>query len=81
MIKSVIVALSLITGMLIYNIANAQQSKSPEFIIKVDAQQLEIIGKGLGKLPFDDVAPLIQALRQQVIEQQNPKPIPLEPKK
>lgn len=65
-----VLALSLIVGP-----AFAQQPAAPiaapvEFVLKVTPPELDIIGKGVGKLPFEEAAPLIQKLRQQVVEQQ-----------
>lgn len=45
----------------------------PEYILKVKPEDVDKIGKGLGFLPFNDVAPLMQALREQVVQQQQPK--------
>lgn len=50
----------------------AQGQQPSEFTIKIAPAELDLIGKGLGKLPFEDVAPLIQKLRQQVMDQQKP---------
>lgn len=55
-----------------------------EINLKVTNPELGLIGKGLGTLPFNDVAPLMQKLQTQVIEQQKkdePKPVDKEPKK
>lgn len=41
-----------------------------EITLKVTNEDVNMIGKGLGKLPFDDVASLIQKLRNQIVEQQ-----------
>lgn len=54
------------------------QAQTQDFNIKVNQVQLEMIGRGLGKLPFDEVAPLIQNLREQVMQQQI-KPLPTNP--
>lgn len=58
--------------------AQAPQAPQVEFLLKVTAGELDVIGKALGKLPFEDVAQLLQKLRQQVVEQQKPK---IEPEK
>lgn len=55
------------------------QQQAPEINLKVNNSELETIGKALGKLTFDEVAPLIQKLRTQVVEQQQaatPVPTP-----
>lgn len=59
------------------------QAPVPELTLKVTALELEIIGKGLGTQPYNDVVPLMNKLRQQVMEQQKPAlaPKPDEPKK
>ncbi len=49
-----------------------------DFTIKLTGPELDIVGKGLGTQPFNDVAPLLQKLREQVAAQQ---PKPVEPEK
>ncbi len=68
--------LKLIIGMvLISSVAYGQQPVS-EYNLKVTPQEIELIGKGIGLLPFNDVAALVQKLRSQVMEQQSPpKPV------
>ncbi len=48
-------------------------SQPAEYNLKVAPQELELISEGLGTQPFNKVLPLINKLRQQVMEQQ-PKP-------
>lgn len=57
------------------------QNVPSEYVIKLKPPALDLIGKGLGKLPFEEVAPLMGELRQQVLEQQQPpaKPQPSGP--
>lgn len=43
-----------------------------EYVLKIKPADVDKIGKGLGMLPFNDVAELMQILRQQIIEQQQP---------
>lgn len=62
--------LTLITLLAIVTPAFAQQ---PEVNLKISNDDVNTIGKALGKLPFDEVAGLIQKLREQIIAQQ-PKP-------
>lgn len=64
------------------------QQPDKEYNLKVSGPEVETLGKALGKLPFDDVAVLIQKLRTQIVDQQTPrkedtKPeaAPVEPKK
>jgi len=58
----------LIIAMLLSTSAMAE-----DFTIKLTGPELDIIGKGLGTQPFNDSAPLLQKLREQVAAQQ-PKP-------
>ena len=58
----------LIIGMLLSTAAMAE-----DFTIKLTGPELDVIGKGLGTQPFNDAAPLLQKLREQVAAQQ-PKP-------
>lgn len=60
----------LITALIILPSFATAQNVPPEYILKVSPAQLEVIGKALGKLTFDEVATLMQQLRQQVVEQQ-----------
>lgn len=54
--------------------AQPQQPVTPaEYVLKVKPADIDKIGKGLAKLPFEEVADLMQALRQQVFDQQQPK--------
>lgn len=41
-----------------------------EYNLKINAQELDLIGDGLGNIAFNKAAPLINKLRQQVAEQQ-----------
>jgi len=41
--------------------------------IIVTAEELELIGLALGKLPYENSAPLLQNLRQQFLEQEKVK--------
>lgn len=45
-----------------------------EYTVKLTAAEIDIVGKALGKMSYEDVALLIQKLRQQIVEQQN-KPV------
>ena len=69
--------------MLSPTLALAQQPTPSEYILKVKPAQLDVIGKGLGRLPYEEVAELMQSLRQQVVEQQMKvnKPVEKEPEK
>jgi len=41
-----------------------------DFTIKLSGPELDTIGKGLGTQPFNEAAPLLQKLREQVAAQQ-----------
>lgn len=72
--KKLLVAMLMLAPIVAY----AQQPPaSTEFILKVKPSHLDVIGKGLGELPFKDAVEVMQVLRQQVMEQQQPK---VEPK-
>lgn len=71
----------ILIGSLIAIPAVAQEAQQPsEYVLKITPQELDQIGKALGVLPYNDVAQMIQKLRQQVVEQQQPKKVE-EPKK
>lgn len=66
----------LIIGLLFAaTVANAQ-----ELNIKATSAEADLIWKGLRKLPVEDVEAFMQKMRQQVMEQTAPKPLPT-PKK
>ena len=52
-----------------------------EYNLKINAQELDLIGDGLGNIAFNKAAPLINKLRQQVTEQQQATQKPVEEKK
>lgn len=62
----------IIAAAFLFPISALAQNPVPELILKVTALELEIIGKGLGTQPYNDVVPLMNKLRQQVMEQQKP---------
>ena len=57
--------------------AIAQQQQQPEYTFKLNEAEINIISEGLGTQPFAKVAPLMQKMQRQFIEQQ-PKPKPAE---
>lgn len=68
--------LALVFGLLIVPTLALAQNNQPtaapsEYVIKIKGVDLDKIGKALGKLPFEEVAELMQILRQQVYEQQS----------
>ena len=54
-----------------------QQSSSPpvEYTLKITPQELDLLGKALGNQPYNDVAPLLQKLRSQFVEQNKLKKV------
>jgi hypothetical protein len=48
----------------------ASPAMAQDVTLKVNNAELGLIGKGLGTLPFNDVAPLMNKLQSQVVEQQ-----------
>lgn len=48
-----------------------------EVNLKVTTEDVNVIGKALGKMPFDEVAGLIQKLREQIMQQQKPAEVPV----
>ena len=66
----------LIVGLLFTaTVANAQ-----ELNIKATSAEADLIWKGLRKLPVEEVENFMAKMRQQVMEQTTPKPLPT-PKK
>ena len=60
------------------------QQQITEYTLKITPAEVETVGKALGKMPFEDVAKLIQKLQTQIVEQQVPRREdvkPEEPKK
>lgn len=52
--------------------ATPAMAQDREFTIKVNQKELETIAKALGKQPFDEAAPVIQKLQQQIAPQVTP---------
>ena len=78
--KNYLYAAAIACSIATVSLAYAQQQQEREFEIKVNNKDIELIGKALGKLPFEEVAPLFQKLQVQIQQQNMPKP-PVEPKK
>ena len=68
--KRFVIALALIATP-----AMAQSPTPTEYNLKLSPAELDIVGKALGTQPFNDAAPLLNKLRQQVVDQ-SPKPEP-----
>lgn len=49
-----------------------QPNQPAEYVLKLAPLDVELIGKALGGLPFNEAAPIIQKLRQQIVDQQQP---------
>lgn len=72
----------LFTLALIISHGLAQAQDAPKaFNLTVDTQDLQILSAGLGKLPYETVAPLMQKLQAQVMKQQQPEAPKVEPQK
>lgn len=64
----------LLATIILPTLAFAQTPNVPELTLKVTQPELDIISEGLQTQPFGKVVPLINKLRQQIIDQQ-PKPV------
>ncbi len=62
------IAIALMITAMYGGAAYAQQPS--EFTVKLNSPELETIGKGLGTQPFNESAPLLQKLREQIAAQQ-----------
>lgn len=51
-----------------------QQPPVADYSLKLNSNEIDILGRALGKLPYEEVAVLIQKIRQQIISQQQPEP-------
>lgn len=72
--RLIIVALSLLpTFVFAQPIQQAQVAPQAELTFKVTPTELDLISEGLQTQPFGKVVPLINKLRQQIVDQQ-PKP-------
>lgn len=59
-----------------WSVAFAQAPQVPaEYSVKLTAPEVDIVGKALGAMPYQDVALLIQKLREQIVAQQQAKPV------
>lgn len=56
-------------------------ASAQELNLKVTSAEVELIWKGLRKLPVEEVEPLMAKVRQQVVEQTTPPPPKPEDKK
>ena len=53
------------------------QNPPAEYMLKVTPADVSIIGKALGSQPFNDVAPVLNKLQEQINEQNKPKVDPV----
>lgn len=53
---------------------------SGKFTLVMTTDEIQLVGKALGKLPYEDVSPLIFNLQQQIQKQQKPV-APVQPEK
>lgn len=62
-------------------VSYAQPAAQPqEYTIKLTTAEIDIVGKALGTLPYQEVALIIQKLRQQIVDQQSQSAKPDEKK-
>lgn len=73
--------LLILSLLLMPTMALAQSVTPTEYTLKVKAPDLDKIGKGLQKLPFEEVAGLLQDLQRQIVLQQTESNKPVENKK
>jgi len=73
----------IVIACLLPTLAYSQPVQQPtEYTIKLTAAEVDIVGKGLGLLPYQDVALIIQKLREQIVAQQSATAVkPVEEKK
>ena len=61
----------LLTTVVIVALSHSANAQAPsEYSLKVSPAEVDLIGKAIGFLPYNDAFPLINKLRQQVFEQQ-----------
>ncbi|HNA21766.1 MAG TPA: hypothetical protein PLN40_10195 [Agitococcus sp.] len=68
-------SLIFIAGLAMVTPVAAQQQQPSEYVLKITPAELDQIGKALGLMPYNDVAQTVQKLRQQVVDQQQPKKV------
>ena len=56
--------------MMLHPLCAAAQQQTQDLTLKLKPAEVDIVGKALGKLPYEEVAALIQNLRQQIMDQQ-----------
>ena len=60
-------------GLLVASPAVAQQPQiqPTEYNLKITPQELDLLAKALGQMPYNEVVPMFQKLRSQILEQQS----------
>ena len=65
-----------------FMISSSAIAQPVEYNFKLNEAEINVISKGLGTQPFAEVAPLMQKMQKQFIEQQpKPKPADVDPPK
>lgn len=52
-------------------VAQQQQVQPMEYNLKITPQELDLLAKALGQMPYNEVVPMFQKLRSQIVEQQS----------
>lgn len=76
MIKMIGIVASAAVLCLVSGVAFAQQATPSEYNLKLAPVEVDMVGEALMELPAKKAMPLMQKIRQQVIEQQTLKPTP-----
>lgn len=69
--------LFIIGAVALFTTASVAQER--DYDLRVTATEVNLIGKALGKLSFDEVAPIIEKLRNQVAVQNQPPKVEQQP--
>lgn len=76
--KRLIIAAAICLPTLAFAQPTIPPSPVPELILKVTPPELDLISEGLQTQPFGKVVPLINKLRQQIVDQQPKLVAPVE---
>lgn len=80
--KRLIILATMLPTLAFAQTTTIQPSQSvPEWTLKVTPPELDLISEGLQTQPFGKVVPLINKLRQQIVDQQPKLVAPVEEKK
>lgn len=69
----------MLASLLALSLTSSAVAQDKEFDLKVTTADITLIGDGLGTLPYNKVAPLIQKLQQQIAVQQAKPPVSATP--